>query len=103
MFDEDASTTVDCLQSSQAILRDKAKKVSDLLWGGHKDSDALGQGTGFRASAAKPAVADLPDLMNTRDFNCMALMAYKCGNVLGGDGLICLALGKGVSLRMRYN
>lgn len=68
MFEEDASVIADSLQSPQATLRDKAKKVLDLLGGGEGDVEGGEQGIESPV-IPKPAVADLPDLMDTRDFD----------------------------------
>lgn len=68
MFEEDASAIVDSLQSPQATLRDKAKKVMEMLGGGIRDVDGT-QGLESGTKNAGPAVADLPDLLDTTDFD----------------------------------
>ncbi|CAM6103735.1 unnamed protein product [Calypogeia fissa] len=68
MFEEDASAIVDSLQSPQATLRDKAKKVMDMLGGGIRDVEGE-QGLESGSKAAAPPVADLPDLLDTSDFD----------------------------------
>ncbi|KAL3692829.1 hypothetical protein R1sor_006480 [Riccia sorocarpa] len=75
MFEEDASAVVDSLQSPQTSLREKAKKVIEMLGSGLKEGSAEDSSESIRSPAGvKPAApVNMPDLMDTNfaDFDLL--------------------------------
>ncbi|KAL2635137.1 hypothetical protein R1flu_006616 [Riccia fluitans] len=67
MFEEDASAVVDSLQSPQTSLREKAKKVIEMLGSGLKEGLAEDSSESVKSPAGpKPAApVNMPDLMDT--------------------------------------
>ncbi|KAG6550736.1 hypothetical protein Mapa_007640 [Marchantia paleacea] len=72
MFEEDASAIVDSLLSPQTSLREKAKKVMEMLGGGLNGGITEDSTESVQSPAIlKPPPVNYPDLIDTTDFDLL--------------------------------
>eukprot|EP00850_Spirogloea_muscicola_P007300 SM000036S13344 [mRNA] locus=s36:707034:710686:+ [translate_table: standard] len=83
-FEEDAGSIIDCLESPQASVRERAKRVLELLGFGPEEGEL--EEPAPASSIQGPAVVDVPDLFDTSDGDLLDGLDDKDSHLSTGTG-----------------
>eukprot|EP00850_Spirogloea_muscicola_P016402 SM000132S26917 [mRNA] locus=s132:381927:385196:- [translate_table: standard] len=83
-FEEDAGSIIDCLESPQASVRERAKRVLELLGFGPEEGEL--EEPAPASGSQRPAVVDVPDLFDTSDGDLLDGLDEKDSHLSTGTG-----------------